>query len=130
MANDDPSYLNVARAATAQGYLLLPAIPNHIHPGTSFSTVLAATPRSNPFVTRTSPFEREQLETSTFVYRRADNCRGTYLSSTTSTSSSSSDHMSLTLGVSVGNAVLGASVSGSYDKAVLEDKSVGLEFVT
>ncbi|CAI6331687.1 unnamed protein product [Periconia digitata] len=122
MAEDNPTSVSVQRAA-AQGYLLLPPIATPIRPATCFSTALAATPAMNPFVSQHTPFDLDRLESSNFIYRTQDNCRGTYLSSSTNSSSSSYDHLSLSLGVSVGNAVLGASVTGSYDKSVLEDRS-------
>lgn len=124
-ATEEPIRMSTVRAA-AQGYLLIPSIATPIDLATGFSTDLAATPISNPFITQNSPFDAVGLGSATFVYRKGDNCRGTYLSVSTSTSSSSSEHLSLSLGVSVGNAVLGASVTGSYDRSVLEDNSVSV----
>ncbi|EXJ61988.1 hypothetical protein A1O7_02420 [Cladophialophora yegresii CBS 114405] len=117
-----PAILSVARAS-AQGYILLPRLEQVIMPGAGFSTKLASSTSSNPFITSPGPFDLDMLQSSKLTYRCADSCNGTYVSASTTSSSHSSDHLSMTLGIGLGNAVLSASVTGSYDKAVLEDKS-------
>jgi len=62
------------------------------------------------------------------VYNNEDGGQATYVSANSDTSSSSSEHLSMSLGLSVGCEFLGASVSGKYDKDVLENTDVSTSF--
>ncbi|KAF4551312.1 Hypothetical protein D9617_14g077690 [Elsinoe fawcettii] len=92
--------------------------------GQGFKSKLASEARSNPFVTSSSPFESDSLRDMPVLYHRRENCRGSYVSTASSRTSSTSDHLSLSLGVGVGNEYLGASVTGHYDKNVIEDRAL------
>lgn len=110
--------------AVACGLISLPWIPAPISLGRGFYSGLAGEAKANPFCWSDSAFGNDALRSTAIVYHPHDDCRGTYVSASTTRSTYSTDHMSLSLGVGIGNEYLGASVTGSYDKSVLDDKAV------
>lgn len=92
---------------------------------TGFSTTLAKIPNRDPFLYQESPFDDKALRNAKFIYARHDSCKGNFANTTTSDFGRRSEHLSIALGVSIGNDYLNAGVTGSYDSAVLENKNVG-----
>lgn len=118
---DRPS---IQRAA-ACGLISIPWTRQPVSLGLGFDSQITD-PKADPFQWSNCAFDNPQLKESKIVYHRFDNCRGTYLSAATTRSTSSIEHLSLSLGVTVGNDLLGASVTGSYDKSVLDNKAVSV----
>lgn len=110
--------------AVACGLISLPWIPPPISLGRGFYSGLAGDAKANPFCWSDSAFGDDVLRGTPIVYHPHDDCRGTYVSAATTRSTYATDHVSLSLGVGIGNEYLGASVTGSYDKSVLDNKAV------
>lgn len=91
-----------------------------VRPGTTFHSRLSATDdvwsKHNPFA---------DLDKTRVVYTNSDGGQATYNSTKTTSSANNSEHLSVSLGVSVGCKFLNASVTGQYDKDVLENNDVG-----
>lgn len=122
--NHSPTYATLRREAFAQSYLSLPRGKQPVTLGTGFSTVAAATANINPFREAESAFDLKELEDTDIAFHRSDSASGLFLSNTSTKLSSGSDHLSLNLGVGIGNDFVGASVTGSYDKSVLSNSNV------
>ena len=108
----------------AQGFLTLPWLSLPITISKGFSTTFAKDKTRDPFIYDVSPFDTPSLENQLFTYHRHNNCRGNVASTTTTNASRASEHMSIDLGVTIGNEYLNAGVSGSYDKSVLDNRAV------
>lgn len=68
-----------------------------------------------------SPFDHKSLQGTTLQCNNYDGGSAAYQSSETTGSSTSSEHLSVSFGIAVGNAWLNASVTGGYDKDALEN---------
>jgi hypothetical protein len=120
MLKDDTDAISWDQAS-ARRYLSIPyhpAISASI--GSTFSMDAAKTRLEYPFDRAESPFEPDVLQEARLSYHRHDSCRGTYSAANLSVRTNQSAHMSFNLGIGIGNRVLGASVSGEYDKSILE----------
>lgn len=124
MSIPNPSQGIAISQQAAQGFISLPWAKLPITIFTGFSSDLVAAAKRDPFVYRQSPFDIDALSAQKFIYSHQDNCRGSFSSSSTTADSHFTDHTSVALGVSVGNEYLNAGVTGTYDKAVLEDRAI------
>lgn len=73
-------------------------------------------------------FTQSSLESIPVHYRSDEGARSFFKSSVSSTSSQFEDHMSIWLGVSLGCPILGASVSGQYDRHVINNRRVSISY--
>ena len=119
---DDSQTRTITSQASSSLPILLPWSSSiaPVLPGTAFRSILAST--DAPWAT-VSPFT--ELGDQLIVYTNDDGGLSTYNSAKSTSSSSNSEHLSVSLGVSVGCPFLNASASGQYDKDVLENKDVG-----
>ncbi|RPA86776.1 hypothetical protein BJ508DRAFT_357872 [Ascobolus immersus RN42] len=114
----DPSFASVSRQAEARGIVSLPWFPRRIRLGASFDSTLVHT--EDPFPPNSSLFAAESLQNVPIRFETSGNV-ASYRSTESISSSSSSEHLSVGFAVSVGCSCLGGSVSGQYDKLVLEN---------
>jgi len=119
----NPSIMTIDRQV-ARGVLILPGFSHHIPLLTGFSSAAAQLQGGLPFIANASPFVESSVSSQKLQYRRKDICRGSFLSNQSVKKSRASEHLSVHLGVTVGNDLLGGGVSGSYDKSVLEVSDV------
>lgn len=117
----DPDRITILQLAEISQPISLPWFAKTVIPGTTFHSRLSNT--GDPFG-HTTPFKTESLQKSPLVYRIEDGAECTFYSAETKTKLTSRDHMSLSLGVSVGCSFLNASVTGGYDKDVRENRDV------
>ncbi|KAH8597448.1 hypothetical protein B0O99DRAFT_592606 [Bisporella sp. PMI_857] len=113
----DLSRPTVSRQAKSGYPIILPWTAEPLPLGTSFESALSHT--INPFL-KTNAFDPASLCQARFLYTK-DGGTASYASTSTTSSGTSNDHMSVSLGVTVGCPFLNASVTGSYDKDVLEN---------
>ncbi|KAK4148681.1 hypothetical protein C8A00DRAFT_38740 [Chaetomidium leptoderma] len=73
-----------------------------------------------PFSPPKSAFDKTHLEQASIIFDASPN-GGKYEEHTTTSTISSSDHLSVGFGLSIGGSLLGAGVSGDYNKAVLDN---------
>ena len=71
-------------------------------------------------------FKQSSLERIPVQYRSDEGARSSFKSAVSSTSSQFEDHLSIWMGVSIGCPILGASVSGLYDKNVVNNRRVSI----
>lgn len=71
-----------------------------------------------------SPFQAQSLAATAVRYSTANGDLASYRSHNTSSNSETDEHISVGLTASVGGALLGASVGGNYDKAILKNRDV------
>ncbi len=127
---DDPSVMSIHRQV-ARGFIVLPTSSRseHIPLLTGFSSAAAQDPSvRNPFIVDTSPFVPASVSAQKLLYRRNDVCRGSFQNNESTRKTRASEHTSVHLGVTVGFSFLGGGVSGSYDKAVLDNSEVSFAF--
>ncbi|KAH0352644.1 hypothetical protein KCU83_g3352, partial [Aureobasidium melanogenum] len=98
--------------------MTLPWGPSALPIGSAFSSKQSTSP-GGPLLLK-SPFDRVALSQAPLVYEASPN-GGNYREISTTSNSNSYEHTSVSLGVSVGGSFLGGSVSGEYDKLVLEN---------
>ena len=120
---DDPFRITLSQQAYANGYIRLPWANRPFAMGAGFSVTLAEQTRNCPFLQQ-SAFDPEGLSQAKYVYRKYMGCAGSFRSRTSTASSSSSEHLSVGFGATIGNDYLNASVTGSYDKALMSNKDV------
>ena len=122
-AYSDPRLIPLSRQAYASGYIRLPWPNRPFALGQGFSTTLADQTRNSPFFQLVA-FDTEALAQAKFSYQRFMGCAGAFRSRESTSSSSSSEHLSVGFGATIGNDYLNASVTGGYDKVLLENKDV------
>ncbi|KAK1749597.1 hypothetical protein QBC47DRAFT_418823 [Echria macrotheca] len=114
----NPSVMTIGRQV-ARGYIVLPTISQHIPLLSGFSSAAAELQGGSPFLDA-SPFVESSVLSRKLRYTRKDVCRGSFLSNESVKKSRASEHLTVHLGVTVGCDLLGGSVSGSYDRTVLD----------
>jgi hypothetical protein len=87
--------------------------------GTTFHSRLSAT--FDPW-SKACPFL--DIAAMPILYTNDDGGQATYISAKSTSAGSNLEHLSMSLGLSVGCSFLGASVTGKYDKDVLENSDV------
>ncbi|KAL2015525.1 hypothetical protein VTK56DRAFT_5342 [Thermocarpiscus australiensis] len=117
---DQPFLPSISRLASLRRAIVLPWGSQPIGLGTPFSSKRSTSP-DGPFLSRPA-FDRAQLAQASMRYEASPNA-GTYEEHTTTLNSHSSEHLSAGIGVSIGGSFLGGSVTGEYDKAVLENNN-------
>ncbi|KAK2690197.1 hypothetical protein QWA68_010995 [Fusarium oxysporum] len=100
--------------------LVIPWIHRELTLGTGFSSKLISTP--NPWITARSPFNIDELRKQRLLYDGKVEGRHNFRDAESTSHSTGMEHTSGSLGVAVGCSFLSASVTGSYDKTVLETK--------
>jgi hypothetical protein len=126
MGNEDDLSSTALSTRAKSGYpLIIPWTTEPLPLGTSFESTLAHT--LEPFL-KSSAFDTNALHQVQFLYT-GDGGTGNYASTSTMSSRSSDTHMSFSLGVTVGCSFLNASVTGSYEKDVLENDDVSNYFL-
>jgi hypothetical protein len=116
-----PFLPSIQTFAAARRSIVLPWGPTALPIGTGFSSKNSSSP-GGPFLTQ-SAFDKTALAQALLVYE-ADPNGGNYHEVITTSDGSSYEHTSVSLGVSIGGSFLGGSVSGAYDKLVLENTDV------
>lgn len=119
-AEFDPLIPTVSRRAEIGQPLRLPWYQRFIPLGTCFRSELATT--ENPFVV-TSAFNAKSLEQAKLFFNAHDG-DASYKSSESFSSSSSTDHLSVSVGAGISCPVLSASVSCQYDRDTMENNDV------
>ncbi|MCJ1404978.1 hypothetical protein MMC11_008204 [Xylographa trunciseda] len=119
-AYTDPRLIPLSRQAYASGYIRLPWANRPFTLGEGFSTTLADQTRNSPFLQQVA-FDTDALARAKFSYQRFVGCAGAFKSRESTSSSSSSEHLSVGFGATIGNDYLNASVTGGYDKALLNN---------
>ncbi|KAM0227453.1 hypothetical protein ACHAPO_011515 [Fusarium lateritium] len=115
----DPLVPRIVQQATRRSPILLPWQPRIMPLGMFFRSKIAETAH-NPFAPETA-FSQDSLESTRIIFTANDgSC--SFRSSEAFSSSSSMDHLSVSLGASVDMTCLEASVSMHYDKDVMENK--------
>lgn len=89
-----------------------------LQPGTTFHSRLSTS--ADPW-SKESPFHQEKLKEISVQYRNDDGGIATYNSTESMSSTSSSEHLSVSFGITVGCKWLNASVTGGYDKDTLDN---------
>ncbi|KAM5358859.1 hypothetical protein ACJZ2D_014918 [Fusarium nematophilum] len=112
--------VTTSQSASLKLPLSLPWIPSStpIQPGTTFHSRLANS--EDPW-SKILPFDKSQLKDITLKYRNDDGGVASYRSTESESSTSSSEHLGVALGITVGCKWLGASVTGGFDKDTLEN---------
>lgn len=114
---------SISPLASLRQAIVLPWGSQPIQLGTPFSSNRSPSP-DGPFLSL-SAFDRAQLAQASILYDASPNA-GTYEEHVTTLNSHSSGHLSAGIGVSIGGSFLGGSVSGEYDKAILENNDVSV----
>ncbi|MCJ1382860.1 hypothetical protein MMC17_005973 [Xylographa soralifera] len=120
-AYTDPRLIPLSRQAYASGYIRLPWANRPFTLGEGFSTTLADKTRNSPFL-QLSAFDTDALAQAKLSYQRFAGCAGAFKSRESTSSSRSSEHLSVGFGATIGNDYLNVSVTGGYDKALLNNK--------
>lgn len=121
---DDPTRKTIESAVRSGHVFSIPWAPNplRIHNVLSaFESSLAST--GDPF-SRESPFKQDDITRFILDCSGKNSGSGFFKETTTTGSSSSSDHMSVGAGITIGCCFLEASVSGRYDRLVVRNKDV------
>ncbi|KAK5725410.1 hypothetical protein LTR15_003596 [Elasticomyces elasticus] len=113
-----PFLPSIETFAAARRPIILPWGPTALPVGTAFSSKNSSA-RRGPFLPQ-SAFDKVALAQTQLVYEASPN-GGNYHEVVTTSNSNSYEHTSVSLGVSIGGSFLGGSVSGEYDKLVLEN---------
>ncbi|KAK6339824.1 hypothetical protein TWF718_009214 [Orbilia javanica] len=124
---DDPSWedhgrLTIEKLASMGSTLSLPWCPNFagtVQPGDTFHSNRARS--GNPW-SAISPFTAESLLYIPLEYRRTEGGSASYKFIETNSAVDTAEHLGVTFGISIGNPFLGASVTGGYDKDVIDNK--------
>jgi hypothetical protein len=103
--------------------IVLPWGARPIELGTSFQSNRSTSP-DGPFLSQAA-FDGAQLAQAHVIYDASPNT-GIYEEHTTKLDSHKSEHLRADIGVSIGGSFLGGSVSGEYDKAVLENNDMSV----
>lgn len=122
-----PFRASLSKQAAGGTPLNLPWSARYIAPGTSFKSALVKAPEG-PFL-KPSPFDSKSLEEAAYVFEKND-LQGSFMEATSTSSGFNSEHLSVSLGITVGCSFLNASVSGRYDKSLLQNSDVRLERTT
>lgn len=122
-----PFRASLSRQAAGGTQLDLPWSAQYIAPGTAFKSALIKAPEG-PFL-KPSPFDSKSLEEAAYVFQKND-LQGSFMEATSTSSGFNSEHLSVGLGITVGCSFLNASVSGRYDKSLLQNSDVGLKRTT
>lgn len=118
-----PSSATLKHQADLKQPLILPWHPQKtIAPGTLFHSRLCES-EEGPW-SQQSPFKSDSLAETPFEFVADDGGVGSFRSATSSVSGSSSEHLSVSMGVTVGAPFLSASVTGSYDREVQKNTDV------
>ncbi|GKU04421.1 hypothetical protein FLAG1_07120 [Fusarium langsethiae] len=123
----DPLVPRIVQQATTRSPILLPWQPRIIPLGMFFRSNIVETAH-NPFAPE-SAFSQDSLESARIIFT-ANDSSCTYRSPEAFSSSSSMDHLSVSMGASVDMTCLEASVSMRYDKDVLENRDSNKASVT
>ena len=116
----EPARASIARQAKANLPLLLPWHPSEtIKPGALFRSRLCET--DDPWAKNT-PFKPSSLASIPLLFHNDDGGAASFKSHISRLAVSDTEHMSVSMGVSIGCPILGASVTGRYDKEVSENK--------
>ncbi|KAJ9637673.1 hypothetical protein H2199_007163 [Coniosporium tulheliwenetii] len=113
-----PFRASLSRQAAGGTQLDLPWSAQYIAPGTAFKSALIKAPEG-PFL-KPSPFDSKSLEEAAYVFQKND-LQGSFMEATSTSSGFNSEHLSVGLGITVGCSFLNASVSGRYDKSLLQN---------
>ncbi|EON69944.1 hypothetical protein W97_09209 [Coniosporium apollinis CBS 100218] len=113
-----PFRASLSKQAAGGTQLNLPWSARYIAPGTSFKSALVKAPEG-PFL-KPSPFDSKSLEEAAYVFEKND-LQGSFMEATSTSSGFNSEHLSVSLGITVGCSFLNASVSGRYDKSLLQN---------
>jgi len=116
-----PFLPSIETFAAARRSIILPSGPTALPIGTGFSSKDSSSP-GGPFLPQ-SAFNKIALAQAPLVYEAGPN-GGNYREVITTSDINSYEHTSVSLGVSIGGSFLGGSVSGAYDKLVLENNDV------
>ena len=109
----------IQHLASLNSLITLPSIPSIlVRPCRTFHSRLCTT---SDLWSKESPFDQQSLDDISMLYRNNDGGLGSYHSVETNTSTSSSEHLSVRFGITVGIPLLSASVTGGYDKDTLEN---------
>lgn len=111
----DPSRVNIVSLIRASQPLFLPCPSYPVSLGTGFAPSLVNDKNAGPW--KLSPFRQDPRHHAS-VDLHVSQC--SFKSAIEETSKASTDHLSGSLGISIGNAFLSGSVSGSYDNLVVE----------
>jgi len=120
---DQPFLPSISSLASLRRAIVLPWGTRPIELGASFQSNRSTSP-DRPFLSQ-SAFDGAHLAQAHVLYDASPNA-GTYEEHTTSMNSHSSEHLRASIGVSIGGSFLGGSVSGEYDKAVLENSNISV----
>ena len=121
---EDPTRATITACTRLKLPLILPWHPQQMIP---LGTVFQSDNIGDPWA-KSSPFDTDSLLSAPIIVQREDGTESSFRSHSTSKASATHDHLSLGLGVGVGIPFLAqVSVTGTYDKDVLENKDVGFE---
>ena len=116
----DPSHASLSDLVSEQAPIFLPWCKANIYLGDGFDSRLAIANKL-PWTGR-SAFD--QVHSAAFT-AEVDSYAATIRESTSTASKASSEHMSASLGVTVGCDFLSANVTGSYDETTTSNATVG-----
>ena len=119
---EDPTRATITTSTRSKLPLILPWHPEQMIP---LGTMFQSDSISDPWM-KNSPFDTDSLRSAPIILQHEDGTENSFKSHSTSRTSATHDHLSLGLGVGVGLPFLAqVSVSGTYDKDVLENNDVG-----
>ncbi|KAK6543513.1 hypothetical protein TWF694_000259 [Orbilia ellipsospora] len=120
---EDNGRMSIETLASNGDAISIPWCPNFtslLKPGLTFHSKLAKT--DSPWSAE-SPFTAESMQYIPLQYCGEQGGLASYRSIETQSSAHTAEHLGVTLGVSVGCKFLNASVTGGYDKDVLENEN-------
>lgn len=121
---EDPTKATIATCTRSRLPLILPWHPEQMIP---LGTIFQSHNINDPWA-KSSPFGNDSLLSTPIIVQREDGTESSFTSHSTSRTSATHDHLSIGLGVGVGLPFLAeVSVTGTYDKDVLENEDVSLE---
>lgn len=121
----DPTLPNLQAQTEAGAAIALPWSREEKPLLTGFDSSKMEDPSDGPWIATASPFSAQSIVTATVV-PDASGGIGVYREGFSTRSQSSQEHLSASLGITVGYPFLNANVTGEYDSNVKETKNVSV----
>ncbi|KAK1241533.1 hypothetical protein MKX08_001507 [Trichoderma sp. CBMAI-0020] len=112
---------SIAFLAQNNAPITLPWSPSNkpLAPGTLFNSRLCE--RADPWG-KTFPWDPDSIKSAELIYRLDDGGHASFQSIETNNSTNSEEHLGVSFGISAGCSFLNASVTGGYDRDLMENK--------
>lgn len=121
MTTAEPGVASLAQLAANNSHIIIPWDKTTVQIGGGFKSWEAK--NGDPFAVP-SAFDSRSLRNTVIQYTDDDGFRGSSHRTSSTSSMDKAEHLSVSAGISVDCGFLGASATGNFDKAVLEDQNV------